>query len=373
MNLSLGRPMTLHDDDMSTLPPSTADDDDLEHHSITPNQSLPSLSPFLHHIRLRKIQSKIHRCMYTNHSIQALPIPKRKALRNEILNELYEWRNEVSLLELSQEHTGQGIPSSYRHPSWYQALFHSACLLLYRPSTTFPAMQDSEISDDSDSVLRIIWNSSRLVLANYLELLRARRLNYSWVCLYTIFMAGLANIYSVGCCVQRRKKVPNVFLPPFWLVNSDIRDCTNILTAICERWDDARASYDIFNHLGTTALKELAGLSFCHNDGGAMTLHSNHDMAFTSHGTDLSMNKRNEDFQIDPSSTSVQPQGSISSRNPDYLVPQLDQYFSDSILQTDPIVDFQQVFQDMQDAVVRVDSQADEVMLGFSQDWFVSR
>ncbi|KAJ5807777.1 hypothetical protein N7474_009046 [Penicillium riverlandense] len=228
-------------------------------------------------------------------------------------------------------------------------------------------MEGLESDEDIDDVLQMIWNSSRLILAKYSELLRLRHLNYSWVCLYTIFMAGLANIYAVGCCAQRRKRGIIAFLPPFFDVISDVRECSNILTAICERWDDARGSCDIFNILSMSALKELAATSFQQKCTKVTTSRSD---------------PGNEQTNIQPPSTDagiIAGQG--STLNPAQLPPHqtypspgfpdmaFAQYPDDPL--SDPIVDFQQMFQELQNNIsVQGHTQTDEVMLGFAQEWF---
>lgn len=234
-------------------------------------------------------------------------------------------------------------------------------------------MEGLEVDEDMDDVLQMIWNSSRLVLAKYFDLLRARHLNYSWVCLYTIFMAGLANMYAVGCCVQRRKRGSVAFLPSLLDVMSDVRDCSNILTAICERWDDARVSCDIFNRLSTSALKELEATTFEQRDYRGVGLredlrnsqimaHSNLMIDANGHKNQATANfssPRFSSYQEPPSRTfpgSVMPLGDLTD---------------DTFANFDPIVDFQQIFQEMQNSVNTSGSlEANEVMLGFSQEWY---
>ncbi|KAL3462670.1 fungal-specific transcription factor domain-containing protein [Aspergillus heterothallicus] len=347
VNISLGRPLALHDDDIHVPLPSAADDDALDQMS-PPTIPPPTTSPFLQHTQLRRIQSKIHRCMYTSRLVQELPLVQRQIIRREISDELQAWRENIALLPLNPLDRSNQISSSYLHHSWYQALYHSGCLLLFRPSATFPAMEGLESDQDQDDVLHIIWTSSRLVLSKYSELLRARHLNYSWVCLYTIFMAGLANVYSVGCCARRRKRGVIAFLPSFWDVVSDFRDYSNIMTAICERWADARGSREIFNSLSQSALKELAGPSFRGDISRAEPV--------TGNGNTPSALLTDQPF---PPSSLADP--SIS----------LDHLPEESFTEFEPAFDFQQMFQEMQSSINTGGyGQTDEVMLGFSQEWF---
>jgi hypothetical protein len=366
VSISLGRPLALHDDDIQVQLPSAAGDEALDQASRDiPLSPSNKTSPFVMHILLRKIQSRIHRSMYTSQPIQALPMHERQAIRREIFNELQLWQSNISLLNLPPKDKLSATTSSYLHPSWYQALYHSGCLLLFRPSATFPATEGLESYEDMDDVPQMIWNSSRLVLSHYYELLRDRHLNYSWVCLYTIFMAGLANTYSVGCCAQRRKRGIMAFLPSFFDVVSDVRDCSNILTAICERWDDARGSCDIFNRLSMSALKELVASTSFHQrsvpvPGNNQTNAESTSVTFENVGT----------RQPTENGRRLTPQTLPSPGFPDAVM-HPDQYANDSFSAFDPIVDFQQIFQEMQDTInTSGPAQTNEVMLGFSQEWF---
>lgn len=328
VNISLGRPLAIHDDDIDVPLPSAANDDEIGQdsaastvgsttgHGHEQGEAQPT-SLFLHHILYRRLQARIHRCMYTSRSVQTQPLHERRAVRRDIYKSLHEWQRGIERLNLQQyQRPDQSIPSSFLHPSWYQALYHSACLMLFRPSTAFPALErvyeergsgaigngngaadgdddancDTADGVDSSSIaddpLHILWTASRGVLQRYGELLRARQFNYSWVTLYTIFMAGLANVYAVGCCAQRRKRWchqvyhqapadgeiprPSPFMPALLDVVCDFRDCSNILTAIGERWNDARAPYDTFARLSMSAMQELAAVTYRPNSGSCI-------------------------------------------------------------------------------------------------------
>lgn len=287
----------------STVENNAADGN--EHGPSLPTSSPPArTSLFLHHIHYRRLQARIHRCMYTSRSVQVQPLHERRATRREIYKSLQEWHQRTELLNLQQYHrSDQTIRSSFLHLSWYHALYHSACLMLFRPSTAFPALErifeerssgvegdedgnyaGNSVDNVADDPLHILWTASRGVLHRYGELLRARHFNYSWITLYTVFMAGLANVYAVGCCAQRWKRwchqiyrheptdaatgysvgantaTPRLspFMPALLDVVCDFRDCSNILTAISERWNDARAPYDTFTRLSMSAMQELA-------------------------------------------------------------------------------------------------------------------
>jgi hypothetical protein len=223
----------------------------------------PLLSPFLQLINIRRILASIHRSFYTSIPARSLSLQEKLNIRRNLMNELEEWKRNIPNLGLSSSQETAPILSSFSYQSWYEALYHSAVLLMFRPSGTFPHEGPQIVNGDED-ILRITWESSRAVIRKYKEVLQARRLNYSWICLYTIFMAGLANVYSVGRSAQRWKLDQRSFLPDCAEVMTDVQDCSNILTAICERWDDARSSCEIFSRLSSSAFKELLKV-YCPN------------------------------------------------------------------------------------------------------------
>lgn len=380
VSITLGRPLALHEDDINVPLPSYLDDQSLDLHGVTPAVSMEtqteSNSPFLQHIHLRKIQAKIHRLIYTSQSTPALSIQDKQVIRKGLFDELEAWLNKLPLLSLPSKNDPTAISSGFLHPSWYQALYHSACLLLYRPSSTFPAAPSLEADQDDNDVLQIVWQSSRNVLAKYLEVLRARRLNYSWVCLYTIFMAGLANVYSVGRCAQRRKQGIVAFIPPYLDVISDVRDCSNILTAICERWDDVRSSCEIFNRLSMSALKELAAIFFSPDGDSLVNKSWQKNTSTVTIDSPLCTHDSRQNLQgnIDDllpysmrAENSTQRQGLTQNRQ------MQDVSSFEKTPEMDDIIGFQELFQDMQDSIYDLNgssSQSNEVMLGFSQGWF---
>ena len=360
----LSRPLTPSDDDIDTPLPSHFNDEYIAHsppntdiHTPTPPTSI---SPFIQLIRFRRILSRIHRTLYTNTASRLLSIEQREVIRHELLSELDEWRaSNDRLLQLAPPKPGtEGVLSAFTDRNWYEAIYHNGVLLLYRPSTAFPhqSLQSSVGNEDN---LRAMWNASRAVIYNYRMVLRARKLNYSWICLYSIFIAGLSNVYSVGRCAQRRVTDRTSFLPPVVDVVDDVRECSSILTAICERWDDARSSCEIFSRLSNGAIKELLK---------AQALQSN------------SMNT----IQVAPP---ISNRPAIASdpaygtprmewSGPDGVVRHMSQAGMDQVAcsdqqQQDNVYEFQQLFQDMQTSLYDHGFDgSNEVFFGFDKDWF---
>lgn len=369
MTVSLGRPLALYDDDIHVPLPSVLDDVSLDN-SETSVQLPRKTSPFLHHIRLRTIQAKIHQSMYTSRSTQSLPLRERQLIRRDLYNQLQFWKEDLELLALPTGDSASQIPSVFFHVNWYHALYHSGCLMLFRPSATFPAMEGLENDEEIDDVLLILWNSSSQVLANYLELLRVRHLNYSWSCLYMIFMAGLANVYCVGCCAQRKRQGVAAFVPSYWDAISYSRDCSNLLTAFCERWNDARSSCDIFNRLSMSALKGLAAVGFPQNSDSLTTTREGLEVDQTASQAPFEAATAKDRLTCATASSNQVNQETATLEFTE-INGSLEQYPIGSVSDFDPIVDFQQVFQDMQNSIHRSDfTETNEVLRGFSQDWF---
>ncbi|KAH8893051.1 hypothetical protein GQ53DRAFT_822538 [Thozetella sp. PMI_491] len=308
-------------------------------------------------IRLRRILSRIHRTLYANTTTRLLPLEQRQAIRNELLSELEEWRASTSRLQLAPRSDSEGVLSAFTDPAWYQAICHNAVLLLYRPSTAFPH-QSQQHSEGGEDILRAMWHASRATISSYREVLRARKLNYSWICLYSIFIAGLSNVHSVGRCAQRRATDRNSFLPSVTDVVDDIRDCSNILTAICERWDDARSSCEIFSRLSNGAIKELLKAHSLQNSSS----NTNHVVLAGGNPASRSSDQTDE-------APAVEWGNSLGAmRN----LGQVDHQFTGADQQPqDNMDEFQQLFQDVQTSLYEdgVDG-SNEVFFGFDKDWF---
>ncbi|KIX06600.1 uncharacterized protein Z518_04576 [Rhinocladiella mackenziei CBS 650.93] len=371
VSVTLGRPLVPSDDDIDAPLPSSYDDDYLLPSSREPGwnwgtNTAPTTSPFLLLVQLRRILSRTHRFLHTSITSRDLPLHDKQEIRKELLMELRQWKSQIpQLLDLQKRTEQSSTLSAFTFQSWYEALYHTTVLLLYRPSSTFPS-RGPQTSLLEDNVPKVIWESSRATIAKYKDILQARRLNYSWVCLYTIFMAGLANIYSVARCAQMHKSDPisnSSFLPPLVEAVADIRDCSNILIAICERWDDARSSCEIFSRLSNSAIGELykAHLQNSRPEQTNGNLNSINPTATTTAATSTR-------------DTSSQAAGPILPGVSPLAQAQLEMIpdIMDTTKQTtENVDDFRLFFQDLQtDVHGNGCDGANEVLLGLDMEWF---
>ncbi len=181
--------------------------------------------------------------------------------RDSLANTLAQWHSDTANLSLEDEPTSQPQhQSSFRTPEWYAMLYYNALLMLYRPS---PAL--SGISMRDPTVLQSIFVAAKQAITIYAQLHRWKRINYTWITLHAVFMAGLSYVYAVGRHFRSHKRkqnstsasTPTAFLesdPAIIDIVNDCRTCSNVLVAISERWNMAKNCYDVFNRLSDAVL-----------------------------------------------------------------------------------------------------------------------
>ncbi|PHH59261.1 hypothetical protein CDD81_3518 [Ophiocordyceps australis] len=347
VSVTLGRPLVPSDDDIATRLPLTQDDEQLQ--KPQESQQRPLLSPFVQHIQIRRILSKAHRFLNTSASSRSLPLAEKQVIRRGLLGELEAWKNQIPQLGLERVEWWSSL-SSFTSKSWYEAIYHNTVLFLYRPSPTFPYGSLERPLDDEDG-LRAMWESSRAAIAKYKVVLQARRLNYSWICLYTIFMAGLANLYSIARLAQRCSSDTTSFLPPFIEAINDIRDCSNIMIAICERWDDVRSSCQVYSRLSNSAVAELYKVHMQYARKAAGSSKTGPD----ANGEQREASCRDQDDAPWPQQMALFDAADIV----------------DMTGQVGNIDDFQVLFQDMRANIYSEgNNDANEVTMGFGREWF---
>ncbi|KAK5453284.1 hypothetical protein LTS15_006469 [Exophiala xenobiotica] len=259
VSFTLGRPVALRDEDMDISLPSHLPDEDFgPDRPIPPPSSQPDtdrVSPFLHLIKIRHLSGKILSTMYAAKHRSDIPLDEKVRVRRQLYEEIIEWRESTRSLKLEDRAKDkQGYISCFLTPEWYEAVANNALLLLYRPSPYLPhpVVPTKETGEPGD--LQHMFNAARASITSYYELHRKRRLNYSWITLHGVFIAGLAYIYGIGRALKDpRQGMP---IPDYLDIINDTRSCSNILVAICERWNVARSSCELFNRLSTAVIKD---------------------------------------------------------------------------------------------------------------------
>jgi hypothetical protein len=194
VSITLGRPLAINLDDIDTELPHA-----VQALGASPEAPLSSSetfdSPqwqsrtaiFLHIIRYRTISGKILSSLHNTTRRNANS--DYNTTRENLAQELQAWYQDINQLPLvdSDSLLGQD-KSSFRSRDWYRMLFHNGILMLYRPSSVF---QDSL---QTNSTLFRIFESAQQSISVYPYLHRTRKINYSWVTLHAVFIAGLSYI-----------------------------------------------------------------------------------------------------------------------------------------------------------------------------------
>ena len=307
-----------------------------------------------------------------NLNLRDLPYAQKVRLREDLLWEMTAWRNHLSTLAFDIWNHNPQSTSPFLTRAWYDVIYYNAAITLYRPSPLFPFDSNSEPTEDA-AIMKKLWTFSRSSILKYSELLRQRRLNYSWITLYAVFMAGLSYVYSVSRLSKKARQLSSEDMISYMDVVHDTRLCSNILMAICERWNDARGSCLIFDRLSMAAIQELiaasiqlqaSSLSSSMDSGSLQIEHARPpptattSTAATSSSSIPNPNLPFSNTSLGQSQPHFQPHATISGITP----------FDDLNFDT---FDFEGYFQELHGSLGQPGSQfSNEVLLGFDQNWF---
>ena len=257
VSITLGRPMALHVEAIDVEMPSVENDRIIS--SEMPSWTVLDInrtSIFIHIVSYRHLCGKI---------MSALHSPKKnghdeaevRALRENLASELDEWKRTTP--DLRPLERGPSVElcrrqSSFLSKEWYEVIYHNAILMLFRPC---PVLSDTGNPD----TLRKLFESSKEAVLLYSSLHRSRQINYSWITLHSVFMAGLTYLYSLSRHFrQRRRPSPNGAVleadPTAIEIVNDTRACSNVLVAVSERWNSLRSCHEVFDRLSDAVLAD---------------------------------------------------------------------------------------------------------------------
>lgn len=257
VSFTLGRPAAIRDDDVNVPLPSALDDDEfgperpIAQHQPADRQS----SPFLHLIRIRRLSGQILATLYSAKQSSEMSYDEKRRVRQDLHKDIVAWREDSKLLDLTSTGAGgSSSASSFLCPEWYTAVYNNAMLLLYRPSPSFPHPMNSAHQNDEAGDLLHLFTAAKSSINAYSELHRKRLLNYSWITLHGVFIAGLAYVYCIGRALK--DPGPASTVPDYLEIIDDTRACSNVLVAICERWNVVRRSCELFNRLSNAVIRD---------------------------------------------------------------------------------------------------------------------
>ncbi|CAD0082728.1 unnamed protein product [Aureobasidium vineae] len=250
-SLILGRPCAIRDDDFDHVCP-------MEDSTIIPSPSADGhIMPFVfrHIVSYRllcgRVVSALHRKKASDVSEQHV-----LQIRQELCADLEKWKQDVEQLHLEQ--TPQTSSSCHLSMEWYDLLYSNAMLILWRPSPLLP-----DVSHDAKA-LQFIFESAKQSITIYASLHKSRKINYSWITLQSVFLAGLSYVYACGRHFRsrwRNPSEPSLQKDPTTIeVVNDTRACSNVLVAVSERWNALRNCHEVFDRLSDAILSDAIKL-----------------------------------------------------------------------------------------------------------------
>jgi hypothetical protein len=274
----LGRPLALQLEDIDVdLPPSSTPDQLPEDSS--PLSSAPYGTPqyraatsvFVHIVRYRLICGKIINALHRSAKHVSFASISYEEMRTALAKDLQEWHTETANLPLVKSDATAASPasgSSFRSEEWYRLLYHNGMLMLFRPS---PCLNDASVNS---LALQNIFDSAREAIILYANLHRSRKMNYSWITMHSVFLAGLSYIFALRHHFQalqlptsepQRARLHTT--PTINQVVNDTRACSKVLVAVSERWDLARNCSDLFDRLSDAVVADVVEASTPNNHG----------------------------------------------------------------------------------------------------------
>jgi hypothetical protein len=227
---------------------------------LATDASFNKTSIFVHVVKYRLLCGKIVRKLHS---------PKKAGdnetmmhyLRDDLASELADWQRKSHELKLPEQRISSPTSqsqSSFLSKEWYEVLHHNAMLMLFRPC---PMLSDTRDS----STLQKLFKSSKEAISLYASLHRSRKINYSWITLHSVFMAGLTYLYALSRHFRERRKSCHAGAvistdPTAIEIVNDTRACSNVLVAVSERWNALRSCHEVFDKLSDAVLSDAIKL-----------------------------------------------------------------------------------------------------------------
>ena len=254
----LGRPLAIRDEDVDAVLPSEEEGFESVSTLTDTVTRIPRTAVFRRIIEYRLLCGNV---LTTLHRRRAPTMTTTDALqlRADLAEKLETWQEQLAQLNLSDNSTSDTSERScFLSPVWYRVLYANAKLSIWRPC---PLLAD--LSHDQHS-LQNIYDSSIQAITAYSALHKSRKINYSWIALQSIFMAGLSFLYSVSrhfreqhnhlsssteCCLLRED-------PKAIDISQTSRACSNVMVAVAERWNALRHCHEVFDRLSDAVLAD---------------------------------------------------------------------------------------------------------------------
>lgn len=272
VSLTLGRPFAIHTEDIDVELPST-ERDTLFNTGLTPgstsenqsqdqNVSKSRTAIFVHIVRYRALCGQILTSLHREKRRTSEREQEVRRIRTRLADELKAWRADTPLLNLPEIDLSTPLAearSSFRSLAWHEMLYHNGVLLLFRPSS----IADSE---NGEGNLDQVFFAAQQSITLYAYLFRSRKINFSWITLHAVFMAGLSYVYALSRHLRENRKqlatlplqssTTLTAMPTIPQMVADCRACSNVLVAVSERCNAQKNSHEVFDRLSDAVLAD---------------------------------------------------------------------------------------------------------------------
>ncbi|KAK5175649.1 uncharacterized protein LTR77_000788 [Saxophila tyrrhenica] len=256
----LGRPLAIRDEDVDALLPSSSYDTVITRPLAAKIAGVSRIRIFNHVITYRLLCGRLLSTLHRKRAPE-MTVADAMNVRDKFAAELEKWNDGSKDLGLSDStDTASRQQSCYLSKVWYEVLYANAALMIWRPS---PLLAD--ITHDQP-MLQKIFDSATHAVNTYSALHKSRQINYSWVTLQSIFMAGLSYIYAVSRHMReaRQPTTSKTCLlaqdPSTIEIINVTRACSNVLVAVAERWSVLRHCHEVFDRLSDAVLADAIKL-----------------------------------------------------------------------------------------------------------------
>lgn len=222
-------------------PPQGVIDYSLEK-SNAPSYKIISLAFF----KIRRLQTEIQQILY-----DCAPVGRQYASldewRSSMAMRLDAWHNEC------RPQDSKRINCNFNY-SFINLNYHQTRLLLFGLCPAYVAPPTVE-------AYKIIAEAGQEVIRNYYALYQKRAINYTWVAVQNLFMAGTSYLYALYHSPDVRNNTNMAD------IDFDTRACLAVLTSLISRCDAAVACRDTFELLTAAIIK------LCHNEKAGIDMH----------------------------------------------------------------------------------------------------
>lgn len=253
VSVTLGRPTTLSDHDITTQWPAT-ESDDYKMRAADGSFEMKNLDSFVHTIRIRRINGMVcsgltrvsdpwaqldcHGPYVTTQKDSIMERRKWEKRRQDICERIHRWRREAPTY--SERAAEQ---STYLTQDWFDIAYNHSLLLLHRPHH----QQDDKGPIDVTG-LTTCASASLALLKAYLRLLARNRVTYTWVALHSAFLASITLLHALRNLPSLRTTYQRD------LVEASIKAYASLFLAMSPYWGSADRCRIICERVGAEVL-----------------------------------------------------------------------------------------------------------------------